>query len=274
MFLAKKDFRDAIRALGLEGQSVEAHTSFKSFGSMIEGGADTLIDSFLAEGCTFMVFAYTVAHYGVYPPMHLRPRRNAMDYSALTESDFPQPRVYTTESTEITRGELGIVPDTVVKRTGRVRSRSPLNSFAALGPAAVDLMDGQTALDVFAPLRRLCELDGYVLLMGVNLDRATILHYAEAEAGRAPFVKWALNAQGETEICHVGSCSGGFNRFDALLAGIERRVTVGESVWRCFPARDMVAICAAEMKQNPEITRCDTPGCARCADAIAGGPVW
>ena len=274
MALQQKDFTAAIRALGIQNKCVEVHSSFKSFGAQVDGGADAVIDAFVGAGCTFLIFAYTTAHYGVYPPMHLRPRQNAVDYAQFNETDFPSPRIYTTESTEITRDELGLLPYTVVQRPDRLRSASPLNSFAAIGPMADMLMREQTAIDVFAPLRTLCEQDGYVLLMGVDLTRATIIHYAEQLAGRAPFVRWAKNAQGETEICHIGSCSSGFNQLEKKLAHIEMRTIVGDSLWRCFPARKMVELCVEAIQANPEITRCATPGCARCEDAIAGGPVW
>jgi len=275
MPLQQSDFTAAIRALGIQNKCIEVHASFKSFGTHVEGGAPTVINAFLQEGCTYLAFAYTTAHYAVYPPIHLRPRQNAVgDYSQFNEADFPPPRIYTVASTEITLDELGLLPHTVVHMPERKRSASPLNSFAAVGPLADELVRTQTAADVFAPLRRLCELDGVVVLMGVTLTRATIIHFAEQVAGRAPFVRWAKNAQGETEICHIGSCSSGFDRLQKALAGIETRVTVGDSIWRCYPARRMVDICAAAIAADPEITRCDTPNCARCEDAIAGGPVW
>ena len=275
MPIQQSDFTAAIRALGLQNKCVEVHSSFKSFGNHVEGGADAVIDAFTQEGATFLIFAYTTAHYAVYPPKHLRPRQNAVgDYSQFDKTEFPAPRIYTTDSTDITRDELGLIPYTVVHRPDRIRSASPLNSFAAIGTQANELTRTQTAIDVFAPLRRLCELDGYVLLMGVDLTRATIIHFAEQIAGRAPFVRWAKNAQGETEICHIGSWSSGFNRLADKLASIEKRVTVGDSLWRCFPAQKMVNICAAAIAETPEITHCSTSDCARCNDAILGGPVW
>jgi len=275
MTLSSQDFRAAIRALGIEGKCVEVHSSFKSFGAQVDGGAQTVIDAFTAEGCTFLVFSYTTDFYGVYPPQDMRPSRNAAgDYTQFEHEIYDASRIYTTASKEIMRGELGLLPYTVVQSPLRKRGYSPLNSFSAIGDCADELVRVQTAIDVFAPLRRLCELDGYVLLMGVNLERATIIHYAEQEAGRAPFVRWANDLQGAPMACHVGSCSNGFGKFDEKLRAIEKTVTVGQSLWRCFPAREMVDICACAIRETPEITRCGNPSCERCADAIAGGPVW
>jgi len=276
MVLQAKDFTEAIHNLGIENACVEVHSSFRSFGAQVDGGADTALDAFTEAGCSVLVFAYTTGQFELLPPEGAQQRisRNAWgDYDHFQSESVPSPRIYTPDCTDIMREDLGLIPYTLVNRPGRARGNHPLNSFAAIGPCAETLVAEQTAEDVFAPLRRLCELDGYVLLMGVSLNRATILHYAENVAGRAPFIRWAKNAQGETIPCRIGSCSSGFPKLDPIAAPIERQVTVGNSLWRCFPARALVALCAAEMRANPAITRCGNPACPRCADAIAGGPI-
>ena len=89
-----------------------------------------------------------------------------------------------------------------------------MTSMAAVGNFAIELVSGQSADDVWEPFRILCEKDGMVLLMGVDLYRAIIIHYAEQLAGRAPFVRWANNADGVPSFCRTGGCSHGYGNFD------------------------------------------------------------
>jgi len=64
----------------------------------------------------------------------------------------------------------GIIPETFRKRKDVVRGRHPGLSIAASGPQAEVLSEGW---------HRLLELDGYILLIGVGLDRCTAMHLAE-----------------------------------------------------------------------------------------------
>jgi len=272
--LTRTDFDQAIAALGLAGRCVNVHSSFKTFGVPVEGGADGVIDAFLARGCTLMVPAFD-SDCELYPPPHLRPARNGTgDYAAYDTRSYPPPKTFTTDSNDLTVAELGILPKTLLLRPERKRGYNPIDSIAALGPRAAELVAGQSAEALWDPFARLCANDGYVLLMGVPLTRATILHYAEQVAKRAPFVRWANNPQGVLMPCRIGSCSSGFDNLDDVLRPIETTLTVGHSLWRCFPAQQMVSLAAEAMQQTPEITRCPEPVCPRCQDAIAGGPVW
>ena len=266
--------RNAFENLGLRGQCVCVHSSMRSFGCSVEGGVEAVIDSFLEAGCTLLspTFDYD---YEVYPPPHLRPERNGIsDYSIYDERVYPEPRIFSTDSVDITKGDMGVLPYTLLRTSGRERGRHSILSFAAAGDVAAELVQGQSASAVWDPFRALCERDGFVLLMGVGLNRATILHYAEQLAGRTPFVRWANSQEGIPEVCEYGSCSEGFESFADVLKPIETGVQVGGSVWRCFPAREMVRLCVAAMKENPEMTSCGNPDCDRCRDAVLGGPVW
>lgn len=270
----KENIKKAIQTLGIQNKCVCIHSSFKSFGCHVDGGASTVLNAFLDEGCTVM--ALTCADmYGVFPPENLRPIRNgAGDYSYLERKKFDTPRTFTVESNDITKEDMGLIPYTLLHMASRRRGYNPLNSFAAVGRLADELVCSQSALDVFAPLKKLYDFDGYVLLMGVNLSNATIIHYAEQLAGRTPFVRWANNLKGEPDICNTGSCSNGFENFSDKLKSIEKNIVVGSSLWRCFPAREMVNICSSAMRETPEISHCKNINCERCNDAILGGPIW
>jgi aminoglycoside N3'-acetyltransferase len=132
---------------------------------------------------------------------------------------------------------------------------------------------GQVPLDVYAPLRAVAEAGGAVVCMGVGLTRVTLLHLAERQAGRTLFRRWANDRRGRPTMVEVGGCSDGFERLGAALAPVERRLTVGSSAWRVFPAAEMLRLATEAIRAEPAITHCADPACDRCEDAIRGGPL-
>jgi aminoglycoside 3-N-acetyltransferase len=265
------DIRVAIRGLGLSDQALCVHSSLRSFG-WVEGGADAVIDALLAEGCTLLVPSFSADTYGVPPPPRPRPARNGWDYDRFPGPTSGIGRIYTSESEEIEVG-LGAIPAAAIERLGRRRGDHPLNSFAAIGPRAAWLVAGQQPTKVYAPLERLTEANGWILLMGVGLTSMTFLHVAEQRAGRRLFVRWANDAAGKPAPAEVGSCGEGFGNFDPVLAPLARRSVVGRSIWTAYSARETLAAAVAAIRANPAMTHCDDPSCERCNDAIAGGPI-
>src|SRR5437870_4023263 len=207
--------------------------------------------------------------FGVAPPEGMRPARNGLDYETAVESPG-RDRIFSPGSNELSPS-MGAIPAAVLARPERVRGNNPLCSFTALGPGA-DLVREQRPLDVYAPLRLLGARGGFVLLIGVGLERMTLLHLAEEKAGRTPFRRWANGPDGRPQEIEVGSCSDGFPRLEPVLAPLAHEVRVGESLWRAFPARATVDAAAAAIRDRPDITHCGSADCLRCADAIAGGP--
>ncbi len=275
MVVVTNDIRRAIRALDLSGRPVCVHSSLRSFGR-VECGATTILQGLLAEGCTILVPAFSIAAFAIAPPAlpEMRPARNGLRYQSSTTFYLSGiGDVYTPATTEIDLS-MGSIPAAVVNKPERVRGTHPLNSFAAIGPVARELIMGQSPLDVYAPLRALTEQEGAVVLMGVGLERMTFLHYAEQEAGRIPFRRWANGADNSPLLVAVGSCSEGFDQFAPLLAPFNQQFLVGESIWQVFPARKTLAIAVEAMRREPFITHCDDSDCERCADAIQGGPLF
>ena len=256
--------------MGFGNGLVMVHGSLTAFGP-VHGGAEAVLQGLLDRGRTVMVPAFSCI-FGVPRPTHLTPlARNGI------EPGFRGPtggigRVYTPKCREIDR-DMGAVAAALVGMQRAARGMHPLNSFAAVGPKASALVSTQTGLDVYAPIRELATRGGYVLLMGVGLQSMTALHAAEELAGRQLFRRWANGPDGNAVTVAVGGCSRGFGAFEKTLAGVERRDRVGNSLWRAFPARDVLALATAATQARPETTRCDPGGCARCTDAIAGGPV-
>jgi aminoglycoside 3-N-acetyltransferase len=263
--------RRAVRGLGLAGRPLCVHASLRSFG-WVDGGAPAVVGALLAEGCTVLVPAFSWESYAVDPLPHQQPSRNGADFVPAPRRWPGSGRVYAPDTAALDRADMGAVPAAVLATPGRVRGRHPLMSFAAVGPGAARLVAGQALLDVFAPLRALAAAGGAVLLMGVGLERMTLLHLAEVEAGRVPFRRWANGPDGRPEMVEAGGCSEGFPRLEGVLRPLGREATVGRSLWRAFPARATLATASEAMRERPRVTRCARPVC-RCDDAIAGGPV-
>ncbi|MFJ8753089.1 aminoglycoside N(3)-acetyltransferase [Streptomyces sp. NPDC102441] len=77
---------------------------------------------------------------------------------------------------------MGALAETVRLAPGSLRSTHPQTSFAALGPAAEELLAGHRQdchLGEGSPLSRLYEADAQVLLLGTGFDSCTAFHLAE-----------------------------------------------------------------------------------------------
>jgi len=274
LVVTREDVAHAIGQLKLSGKAVELHVSLRSF-PRLDGGPEVLVEAFLDAGCTLLVPTMAPELFAIPAPVDDRPARNGLDYVA-EDREGPRPartwEVYNAGRTE-TASWLGATPAYVAARPDRIRSRFPVGEFSALGPRAADLMDADTPEDAFGPLRALVALDGVTLLIGVSLTRLTLLHLAETEAGRRPFIRWALGPDGRPTRIRTGECSEGFDRLEIALRPIETRMTVGASLWRAYPAVGVVERAVDAIRAEPSITHCPNPACIECADAIAGGPI-
>lgn len=255
----------------MTGRVICVHSSLKSFGPVTEG-ARSVIEALLAERCTTLVPTFTYDK-AVAPPEWWHLPRNGWS-SWDNTLDCPADHGFSRDGNDLSFEQMGTIPAGVLLHPSRVRGDHPLNSFSAVGPHAMAVIQSQKPLDVYAPLRALAEHDGYIVLMGVPLTTMTFLHYAEQAAGRKMFRRWARLRGGRCVECEVGSCSDGFDQFSPYFASAERRITVGSSQWRAFLAREVLNIATQQIRDEPHITHCGRTDCERCNDAIAGGPLF
>src|SRR5688572_832552 len=81
---------------------------------------------------------------------------------------------------------MGVTAETFWRQPGVLRSTHPGGSFAAEGPLAARICEPQPLSPPHgpdSPVGRVRELDGHVLLLGVEHSENTTLHLAEALAG-------------------------------------------------------------------------------------------
>ena len=260
---------------GLGGRPVCLHVSLRSFGG-IEGGPEAVVEGCRQVGVTLLSPSFSGSLFRVPPPPGDGPIRNGIDdYDALKRAAVRDRwpglrRVYTSECTEVDDW-LGTTPAYVARYPARVRGASPGGSWSPIGPLAATLVGSSIEEDDFGPLRRLVELNGAVVLMGITLTSLTLLHLAEVEAGRRPFIFWSRASDGSVIRNRGGRCGSGFEGLEPELHDLEQRLKVGQSEWRAYDAPPALAKAAAAIRADPEITRCG-PDCIECRDAIAGGP--
>jgi aminoglycoside 3-N-acetyltransferase len=268
--VTQQEIQQAIEELGIAGASVCLHASLSSFGQ-VDGGADAVIDAFLESGCTLLVPVFSSTCFEVQPEPEQLIERNGWD--VIEAERFPRrtDTVYSSATNAIDP-DMGAIPAALLQRPERLRGDHPLNSFAALGPKAKELIEEQAWNDVYAPLRELTKQNGYVVLAGVGLNRMTILHLAETLAGRRLFRRWATGPDGSAVAVPIGGCSEGFPNLGNVLGLLANEVMVGSSQWRVFPSAESVTTAAAMIRTEPGITHCGDPECLRCPHAVAGGP--
>ena len=267
------DVEGAFRELGLAGRPIEVHVSLRSFGDLDDGPA-TILEGILAAGSTVLATTMAPGVFGVPAPLDDRPPRNGIDYAVLDvlRKQSGGPEVFDPSRNEVATW-LGGFSAYVAARPDRIRCRYGSGEFCAIGPLAEVLIRAETTDDVYGPLRALVEHDGAVILMGVGLTRMTLLHLAEVEAGRRPFIRWTRDARGRVVRVRGGECSEGFESLAPTLASVERTEQVGPSRWRVFPASRVLSLTADAIRENPAITRCANAQCIECDDAVAGGPL-
>ena len=158
-------------------------------------------------------------------------------------------------------------------RRGRIgiRCRYRAASSPLSDPSASWLIGAETDADVFGPLRALVKENGAVVLMGVGLTRMTLLHLAEVEAGRRPFIRWAAVAT-VAQFVAAAACA---QRASSPWRGVSPRWNGDSSLERasgvCSPPAKPWNSRPTMFRTHPSITHCPNPECIECADAFVAG---
>lgn len=167
--VSKEDIEIALKKLALKkGDIVGVHSSLSSFG-YFEGGADAVIDALLE----------TVGREGtIVMPTHSTNRiKVELTPEEVTAGVLWLYKILPFDPKE-TPCSTGVIPETFRKRKGVMRSLHPMFSVAAIGPKAKEIVEAGSG-NVLDAWRKLLELDGYILLIGVGLEFCTAMHLAE-----------------------------------------------------------------------------------------------
>jgi len=254
--LTYRDFIKAFQELGLISESqVLVHTSLSALGG-IAGGAETIAGALLATVSVVITPTFTTKTM-IIPPFG--PEDNAIHYDSSNQGETIGEPFRIDLPADRALGELA----EVIRRYPRAyRSNHPLLSFA--GVNAKDLLSTQSLEDPWAPIRRLADSDGDVLLIGVDHRANVSLHYAGLLAGRKQFLRWAIWDGKVVEVPNWPGCSKGFHSIAPKLEGVVREAPLGSTSLQAIPLRDLVNIAKGWIREDPEALLCQDPDCEYC----------
>jgi aminoglycoside 3-N-acetyltransferase len=243
-----RDFVNAFRQAGLNPQQpVIVHSSLSAPG-IIRGGAETVVGALLAMTAGVMVPAFT---YKTMIIPEVGPEDNAMSYGSGKDhnrmAEFFHPDMPCDPL-------MGILPEMVRCHPLARRSSHPILSFA--GIHVDEALEAQTLEDPLAPVGVLAAQNGMVVLIGVNHQVNTAIHYAERLAGRKQFLRWALTAEGIVACPNFSGCSDGFQQAAADLESITCTATVGSATIHAVQLAPMIDILTARIQQDPLALLC------------------
>lgn len=176
----KQDVLESLRKIGLsEGQNVMVHTSLSSLG-FVCGGAQIIIEALteiVGKNGTIMMPTQTWKNLDPTAGVHWEEPEEWWD---LIRENWP---AYNKDITPT--NTMGAVSEMFRSWPGAVRSNHPARSVAAWGKNAEYLTKEHDLSNIFgegSPIGKLYDLDGYVLLIGVDYDKNTSLHLADVRA--------------------------------------------------------------------------------------------
>ncbi len=238
--LTQKDIEEGLRELGLRrGDAVEVHSSLRSFG-WVEGGATTVIEALMRvvteEG------ALVMSAYPVSPPVPLTEEEKARGVTWKV-------RILDPNSNEKTG--LGIVVDTFRKRPNVICDTNFYRGCAWGRDAHLHCQN----------YRHLLDIDGWALLMGVDIGRCSSMHLAESvpipEEIRKRFeVPADILRDYPQDRWSIGYGSTPDNPWakvwaEAQRRGLIRTHTIGRAECKLFKAKAMVSIYEELRRADP-----------------------
>lgn len=254
----------------LEESVVCLHSSFSKVKHLFHTPVN-LIDYFFEKGCTLVVPAHNYKLRVWYNPS-FRILQNGLDLKscAYQSSKFH----YMMKKHDISP-DMGIVAENILLRDDSVIGHHPENAFASSGPEAESIIHTQSPWNVYSPYDCIMTYDKvFILLLGVDLSKATPVHYAEYISGRKPFIRWYKDNMDVIRPMRVGGCSDGFNACYPYISHLDLNKDRKNKNIKIYPFREFIEELVQCIRQNPEITHCSNPECPRCRDILKGGPYY
>ena len=170
--VSKEDIKNGLKNLGItSGFILGVHSSLSSF-DHVKGGAMAVIDALLEVVCnegTIVIPTYST---------------NRTEFERTSEEKtiglLWKFKILPFDPKE-TPCWTGIIPETFREMEGVLRSKHPVFSIAAKGSKAKEIVDkgDQSSLGGW---KKLLDLGGYILLIGVDLGSCTAMHLVDERA--------------------------------------------------------------------------------------------
>ena len=176
----KEDIVSALKEVGIkEGQSIMVHTSLSELG-FVCGGAQIVIEALLeCVGETGTIMMPTQSWKNLDPTCGVHWEEPEEWWQTIRDNWPAYDKDITPTNT------MGAVAEMFRKWPGAMRSDHPARSVAAWGKQAAYLTKEHDLSNIFgedSPVGKLYELNGYVLLIGVDYDKNTSIHLADVRA--------------------------------------------------------------------------------------------
>ncbi|EJQ45100.1 hypothetical protein IEE_02430 [Bacillus cereus BAG5X1-1] len=176
-----------LKELGIEkGMTVIVHSSLSSIG-WVSGGAVAVVEALMKviteEGTIIMPTQSS----DLSDPKHWSRPPVPEDWWQIIRDNVPafDPRITPTRA-------MGEVVECFRTYPNVLRSNHPLSSFAAWGKHAEEITANHSLSISFgeeSPLRKIYDLDGCILLLGVGYDSNTSIHLSEVRTGARELIK-------------------------------------------------------------------------------------
>jgi aminoglycoside 3-N-acetyltransferase len=252
------DLAAALAVLDLDpSRPVIAHASLTALGK-VAGGAQAVLQALLDAFDTLVMPTFT---YKTMLTPEVGPPFNGVSYGGHRDRNFMAEFFHPQMPADHL---MGVVAESLRRHPRAQRSRHPILSFS--GVNAGPILARQTISDPLGPIQALAEAGGWALLMGVDHDVNTSLHYAELLAGRKQFTRWALTPQSVLACPRFPGCSDGFIELGPWVAGIARRAQAGTGWIQAFPLPGLIEVARGRVQAQPLALLCRRPDCARCRD--------
>lgn len=249
-----KDIVFALRESGIkDGDVIFVHSSMSSIGK-VQGGADTVIDALLevigSDG-TLVMPAFT---------------GNFTDPFDISK----------------TQSEVGLITETFRKREGVVRSLHPSHGVCAYGKHANRIIKNnylaETPCGDNTPFLEIRDLKGKIVLLGVDMNRNTMLHAIE-EVVDSPYLveEFIVPAPTyvkdyENQTCVIKKMPFGHREFIKLTPVLRKNKAIeetyiGSAAVKVMPADKLFDITVDLLKNEPDYFLCHNPYCNSCVAA-------
>ncbi|MEA4888642.1 MAG: AAC(3) family N-acetyltransferase [Clostridiaceae bacterium] len=229
-----------------QGDVLLVHSALSSMGQ-VEGGADAVIDALLeAVGPEGTIVMSTLTGWAA--PFDVRSSPSA----------------------------VGLISETFRRRPQARRSLHPVHSVAAIGRQAEWITSGHelcaTGCGAGTPYAKMIDLGGKVMLLGVDMDRNTIMHTLE-EMVSAPYLLTLdipaptyLPGQSTFTLRQFPPGHRDFNRLTPVLRARRALIEgkIGSAVVKVMELPRLMEIGLEVLAEDPLFFICENPQCHSC----------
>ena len=178
--ITKAEIKEALTTIGVsKGDDIMVHTSLNSIGYVC-GGAQAVIEALKETvGTEGTIMMPTQSWKNLDPETGVHWDADEKDWDIIRENWPAYDKAITPTNT------MGAVAEMFRSWPGALRSDHPARSVSAWGKQAKYLTENHDLSNIFgegSPIGKLYELDGKVLLIGVNYDKNTSIHLADVRA--------------------------------------------------------------------------------------------